>query len=709
MRLTLRTLLAYLDDVLEPSQTKEIGQKIQESPVAAALVSRVREVIRRRRLGAPDIQGGRDGIDPNIVAQYLDNTLPDDRVADIERVCLESDVHLAEVAACHQILTLVLGEPAGLPQARLDRFYALGPVTADAQLQIPADTAQPVAATPAPVMGGPRRGFEESLPDYLKPNPWPQRYAPVAGIAIVVLGAVLALALDRDLGKTLMGLRQANGTATNGAEVAVVAPPARPDSLTKPAAPTVPAADGAKVAAQGPDLPALPADIDPAPPADEPEMQAPANPPAVAAAEPISALPAAPLPAVAAVDPMPNPQPMPVIPMPDGDEPPKAPIVVPMQYTSTEGIVIRYQRADAHWYVEPRRAELHPEEILATPEPYEGVFDFDGGLLQTTLLGDTVVEILPATDTRRIRLSLQRGRLMLARGPGAPADQPVSLELLMGETPWTIELAAGDSRGAVERQYVLPAGLPFPAPQDASRLLLYGVAGQLQVSAAEQPARQVPAGEVVWLNRPAQEANVVVNPAPSWLDPVQRNASATLRRYGMLFEREFDPKVAVDLSIPALAKDPRPKIAELAVRCLGTTGSYQELVAALVRSEHPEARAAAAAGLRLWLIQDEVRAKLLDEELRLHYPGDESLPVQRLLVGYSRQQAADPLTSRLMVDWLRSNFVEVRELAIDQLERLAGRRYDYRPLASPSQREPAIQRWLGHIEREGAIVKPMAE
>ena len=76
MRLTLRTLLAYLDDVLPAADTKLMGQKIQESPMAQLLVSRIREVMRRRRLKAPEVFGAEIGIDPNIVAQYLDNTLP---------------------------------------------------------------------------------------------------------------------------------------------------------------------------------------------------------------------------------------------------------------------------------------------------------------------------------------------------------------------------------------------------------------------------------------------------------------------------------------------------------------------------------------------------------------------------------------------------------------------------------------------------------
>ncbi|MBU6173874.1 MAG: hypothetical protein KGQ60_08725, partial [Planctomycetes bacterium] len=124
MRLTLRTLLAYLDDTLGATEIKKIGEKVSESESAQQLIERIKQVTRRRRLTTPP-SSGPGAFDPNDVAEYLDNELENERIADIEKLCLESDVHLAEIAACHQILTLVLGEPVLVPPKSKERMYKL--------------------------------------------------------------------------------------------------------------------------------------------------------------------------------------------------------------------------------------------------------------------------------------------------------------------------------------------------------------------------------------------------------------------------------------------------------------------------------------------------------------------------------------------------------------------------------------------------------
>ena len=69
MRLTLRTLLAYLDDMLPAAEAQDLGARIQENEFATNLVHRIREAMRREKLGAPRLQGKAAGLDPNTVIE----------------------------------------------------------------------------------------------------------------------------------------------------------------------------------------------------------------------------------------------------------------------------------------------------------------------------------------------------------------------------------------------------------------------------------------------------------------------------------------------------------------------------------------------------------------------------------------------------------------------------------------------------------------
>ncbi len=190
MRLTLRTMLAYLDGLLEPEDAKDIGKKIEDSKFATDMLNRVRDVMRRLRLTAPPLTERDPLSNANTVAEYLDNVLPGDRVPEFEEMCLKSDVHLAEVASSHQILTLVLGEAAEIDPASRQRMYQLPQVaaSADEERRAAAAAAGVIAGDGAAADAASRGRPRPLVPEYLREPSRKRRLLPAAAMLLLAGG-----------------------------------------------------------------------------------------------------------------------------------------------------------------------------------------------------------------------------------------------------------------------------------------------------------------------------------------------------------------------------------------------------------------------------------------------------------------------------------------------------------------------------------------
>jgi hypothetical protein len=661
MRLTLRTLLAYLDDTLDPAQAKEIGQKVAESHVAQELVDRIKKVTRRRGLAVP--ASGPDKIDANIVAEYLDNDLPSDKVAEIEEHALNADAVLAEIAACHQILALVLGEPAHVPPTARQRMYQLVKGRESIKNRRAArvgPAAYPGEAADAADLRAARRGLGYRL------------------VGAVILGIALGVALW------------------------LAWPPGRPADTTTP---TV-ADNNAKPADQPKDAP--PADQPKVAPADQPADQPKVIPPV--------------LPAVPA-----QPKDVPPAPAPRSVAKPSTERKEVGRFVSKDKALLHQARAGEPWERVPPDARVETAGTLLSLPGSASEVRLDSGPVLTlwgnlpdtangSVLATAAVPHAPA-DGCDADFTLDRGRVYVA----ATKPGPAKVRARFADQAWDVTLDGEGSEVLLEAVSEV-AGEPFrpdgPAAPPLTRVTLGVTRGKATVETPTQKFALVappgggqgplPAG-LSWDSKAGLHKDpLTLTDAPAhWAKAPARSGPADrAREYAAaqksLGQRLADKNKSVDLALAELADEPARSSKVLAAYCQGALGNLPPLVDALEDPGLNDLRVAAAVGLQHQIAREPGTGQTVLELLqeKKAYGDRQAEDALRLLRGFAGPATTDPATYEFLTATLRAERVGLRELAawrLGQLDPDGAARINFAAGAPEPQRERGAAEWKRRI------------
>jgi hypothetical protein len=695
-----------MDDTLDPAEARAIGQKVAESPVAQELVERIRKVTRRRSLANPALYGDATKLDPNTVAEYLSDKLPAEQVEEVEQVCLEQDVYLAEVAACHQILTLMLTEHAHVPPTARQRMYRL----VKGRESIP-NRRPPVPADRAPVE--PDTAVDEA------PIRWPWY---VAGIAACLIGLAITIWLS---------LPHLSGSPSVKAGAGVVQKqPEKPlDNQQQPAPKTVPTTTAKTSAAKpGPVKPDL-VERGPLPVKEVPagnsakaqvEKKAPVKPDAVPAGpkQPIE----------------------------------KAPLDAPSverqatgQFVTANTILLR--RPDGskdRWQRVTKDSKIFTNDQLMSLPGYRSELKLDRGIelfvwgQVPEFIGPPTLESVATlhvpTAGYQMDVTLDRGRLLVAN---AGADDAVKVRLRFRDQTWNLTLFE-NAEVIADLSVGYTGDIKFskrPGGEEPAAALLLGIRkGRVALQIGFQPpiemfapyqspylgldssnwlnafARQPGLGLISWDNKgkaPSKPAHVL-EVLPQWrfqLPPVSpfREMATEMQKALDDWAKQLSSRKDVDVSL-ALTEaynDQRPALQRLGAFGLASIDMIAPLVDALDDEMRPMLRGSAARALQHWTAREPGNdLQLYQILLKKRYNELHADLYMQLLHGLSENDVTNPETYQNLLSWLNSEKLGIRELALSYLirldpEGLAVAKYD--PMADPETREAAIARWRKRI------------
>jgi hypothetical protein len=638
-------------------------------------------VVRRRRLTTPPVTGPGAKLDPNRIAEYIDSVLPPEQLAEVEAVCLESDLHLAEIAACHQILTVVLSKPALVPPTARQRMYGL----VRGREAIPYRKAAAVPDTEFSEIAAPAEASDADetlllgLPLYRNRGRWFWRLVPP--VVVLLLVGALALALWQAMPSQSARVpeprvAQGNGHGRQEAASSPAEDAKKTEQLKPEAAPPV-----AKANAQG--TQPAPADGGDNAPPKPIQPKTPPDGSSQAEATPSTA-------------------------------PPSKVQKVAGRYVSGMVPSVLLQRGGDQepWQRVVRDTPITTAERLVSLPGYRSELRLNSGL-QLVLWGDLpdpsspviMLEsavVLHANPGMDLDLTLERGRIdILNYKPEGAArvrvrfyDEVWDLTLLDPGTEVAMEIGGWPDVGFSKE----------PGKGEAPRadLGLFVLQGQADLKIRYDTHRMhEPRGPslFIWNNVRGARGPLTLNPQqlPAWArkaPPEGKDAQARRDALDKLATR-LNPGTNVDLVLQETLKEEDPSSRVVAVYGFAATDDLPNLLDALADEKNLEARTNAIVALRHWIGLSAENDHKLYEALENKYKAGPAAIIMDLLHPLSARQKAEPETYETLIAYLKHDKLPIRQLAYIHLIALVpqGLKIPFDPAGTTEQRDYTYDKW----------------
>ncbi len=690
------------------------------------------------------------------MAEYLDNMLPPEKVTEFEKICLDSDIHLAEVAASHQILTLVLGEPAEIEPASRQRMYDIRdqygqsmvddiPISADSQTEIVVPPPLPAFSTSSTDAEAERKARPKPvIPEYLREPTKKYRRVSIATASVVAV--CLLIILLKSLGRFEPGTTMGNmlvglGIVKENKQVAVetkkTAPqptktasdtPAKlkpedkaggpelktsPESAAKATTSTPAAAESAKPSGtEQPSVGPSPGNTEKASTSEKTATQS----------EPVSETGAkgSVTESGAAIQTGATPKPDVVQSrdatpkenaetpkQPSGSEPAENTVVSsgikpPEEKTPPIPDHLRQYTSDDQILLVNAGADadwqrVASKDFLSANERLLALPTYRpeitlGTEVKLRVLGGTELELLPANAREPAGIKIRFGRI----GTMSSANAGTRLRIITGDRSGVITFNDPEAVVAVEVRNIHAPGVN-PETETARITADFLVTtGHVLWDETGQKTLEIAApAQFKIVDQLPPEITASKNLTKWDAEPISKldsGASATISQRML----ELPPSRPAQRGLMELAEHRRKEVRWLAIRCLGYIGYFDPMVIVLNDAAAKQDWSDNIDQLREAVARDGQTALAVRKALESRYPQD-AADMYRMLWGYSNNNLESGEDENL-VKFLENDNLALRVLSFWNLKDITGKSLSYQPEQTQTRRQQSVQVWKQRLK-----------